>query len=231
MRVLVVDAEFDYAQFLVAGIQRFGHDALGVSTGSGAVESYPRTDIVLLDLELPDMDWLEVCRIIRAADTIPIIALANTETEAERILALRSGIDDYLKKPSQYIRGLMARIEAVMRRARPQNNRQEILERGALRINAATRQVTLDDTPISVTRKEFELLHYLAKQPGVVASRQQLMADVWGTGRTGVMDTRISRTIDTHVNTIRRKLGSANWIHTVRGVGFRFDAERQSLSR
>jgi DNA-binding response OmpR family regulator len=222
LHVLVVQGDREYARFLATGLNRHGCKVFEAATGGGALQTYHTMDLVLLDLTLPDMDGLGVCRIIRATDDIPIIALAERATEAERILALRAGTDDCLNRPTSDTRELVARIEAVMRRIRPQPGRPpSTLVRGALYINPTTREVWVDDRMVDLTRKEFELLYRLAERAGTVVSRQQLMQEIWGYSLT---TTRFaSRTIDTHMNTLRRKLGSNDWIRTVRGVGFRFE--------
>jgi DNA-binding response OmpR family regulator len=224
LRVLVVEGDQDYARFLVTSLGRRGYHVVEAATGGRALETYHNTDLVLLDLNLPDMDGLGVCRIIRATDDIPIIALSTQDVKAERILALQAGMDDCLLRPSGDTCELVARIEAVRRRIRPQPGRlPATLVRGSLYINPTTWEVWVDDRQVDVTRKEFELLYRLAERAGTVISRQQLMQEIWGY----VVDTTrfgASRTIDTHVNTLRRKLGSNDWIRTVRGVGFRFDA-------
>ncbi|MGP3949286.1 response regulator transcription factor [Streptomyces sp. 7N604] len=222
MHVLVVEDEVDVAESLIRGLRRHGYDAVGVATGSRALDTYRDADLVLLDLELPDIDGLEVCRTIRAAGDTPIIAFTDHSNESDRVLGLQAGSDDCLNKPYGF-RELMARIDAVMRRVRPRHPATDpAIEHGPLRIDAATREVWLDGGLVEVTRKEFDLLYYLASHPGVVISRRQLMAEIWGDPMTHTASPHVSRTIDTHVSTLRGKLGSSNWIRTVRGVGFLF---------
>lgn len=216
MRVLVVEVDTVAAESLTYGLRRQGFDAHSVDTGTHALNNHHRADLVLLDLDLPDLDGLEVCRGIRETSDTPIITLTARGSELDRVLGLQAGSDDYLVKPYGF-RELLARIEAVMRRARPQPPpAQEVVAHGSLRIESGTRQVCLDGRPVSVTRKEFDLLHLLASQPDTVISRKQIMSEVWGTELT-----KFSRTIDTHVSSLRNKLGASTWITTVRGVGFR----------
>jgi DNA-binding response OmpR family regulator len=223
LHVLVVEGDRDYARFLAAGLARHGCKVFEAATGSGALSTYHNMDLVLLNLTLPDMDGLGVCRIIRSTDDIPMIALAEHDRESERVVALRAGMDDCLSRPAHDTQELMARIDAVMRRIRPQLGRgPATLHRGPLYINPTTREVWVDDRLVEVTRKEFELLYRLAERAGAVVSRDQLMHEVWGYSTT-TSSASASRTIDTHVNTLRRKLGSSEWIRTVRGVGFRFE--------
>ncbi|GAB3661876.1 response regulator transcription factor [Streptomyces sparsus] len=222
MHVLVVEDESDVADSLIRGLRRHGHETVGVATGGQALEAYREADLVLLDLELPDIDGLEVCRLIRRACDTPIIAFTDRSTELDRVLGLQAGSDDCLGKPYGF-RELMARIDAVMRRARPPRKPEEqAISHGPLEIDAATREVRLDGRLVEVTRKEFDLLHHLASHPGVVVPRKQLMAEIWDDPVSATLGTQASRTIDTHVSTLRNKLGSSSWILTVRGVGFRF---------
>ncbi len=215
MRVLVVENNTAVAESLTHGLRRHGYDAVGVDTGTRALIKYHHADLVLLDLELPDLDGLEVCRGIRAACNIPIIAVTARSTELDRILGLQAGSDDYLVKPYGLLE-LVARIEAVMRRAHPQPPAEQNIARGPLRIDFGAREVRLNGQSINVTRKEFDLLYLLACQPEIVVSRKEIMSKVWNTEGA-----KFGRTIDTHVSSLRKKLGANTWITTVRGVGFR----------
>ncbi|MBT2443402.1 response regulator transcription factor [Streptomyces sp. ISL-36] len=215
LRVLVVENETRAADALVQGLLRQGYRAESVATGGKALQLHHQADLILLDLDLPDLDGLEVCRSVRSVSDTPIIAVTGRGSELDRVLGLQAGADDYMVKPYGF-RELLARIEAVMRRARPRQAITRIIDHGPLRIDATTREATLDGRQVDLTRKEFDLLHLLASQPGAVISRRQLMTQVWD-------DTwsHRGRTIDTHVSSLRGKLGSSNWIITVRGVGFR----------
>lgn len=215
LHVLVVENETAAADALVQGLMRQGHRAERVNTGGEALRVHHRADLVLLDLDLPDLDGLEVCRGIRAISDTPIITVTARGSELDRVLGLQAGSDDYLVKPYGF-RELLARIEAVMRRSGPRTDMARAISHGPLHIDATTREVTLDGDPVELTRKEFDLLHLLATHPGSIVSRRQLMAQIWG-------DTwsQRGRTIDTHVSSLRGKLGSSSWIVTVRGVGFR----------
>ncbi|MCD0452149.1 response regulator transcription factor [Actinocorallia sp. API 0066] len=213
MRVLVVESDVSEAADLVRGLRRHGHQVSSVGTGADALQTFDDADFVLLDLELPDLDGLEVCRLIRKAGDTPVIAVTGLGSELDRVLGLQAGADDYLVKPYSF-RELIARIEAVMRRVKPQPKEPETLVRGSLRIDAGTRQVTVDGDPVELTRKEFDLLYLLASRDGEVLPRKQIMAHVWG-------DSWSRRTVDTHVSSLRGKLGGSEWIVTIRGVGFR----------
>jgi DNA-binding response OmpR family regulator len=219
----VVEGDTTIAESLICGLRRHGYHAESVDTGTRALRTYHRADLVILNLELPDLDGLEVCRAIRASCDIPIIAVTARCGELERVLGLQAGLDDYLVKPYGF-RELIARIEAVMRRVRPRQPAVQTISHGPLRIDLSAREVRLNDQLINVTRKEFDLLYLLACQPGTVVSRKQIMSKVWNVEWTGC-----SRTIDTHVNSLRKKLGASTWIITVRGVGFRFGYAGEAL--
>ncbi|MGW1075603.1 response regulator transcription factor [Streptomyces sp. NPDC002537] len=212
-RILIVENDTGAATVLARDLRRHGHAVDIVTTGSDALHAYTDADLVLLDLELPDLDGLEVCRAIRAADETPLIAVTTRGTELDLVLGLQAGADDYLAKPYGF-RELMARMEAVMRRARPRRSAATTISVGPLLINPGTREVTLHGRLVPTTRKEFDVLHLLASHPDTVISREALMQRVWG-------DTWSRRTVDTHVSTLRNKIG-VDWIITIRGVGFRF---------
>lgn len=223
MHVLVVEEESDSTAHLLRGLHRHGFETASARSGAQALELCSGTDLVLLDLELPDVDGLEVCRNIRSSCDIPIISLTDRNTELDRVLGLQAGSDDCLGKPYA-LRELVARIEAVLRRTRsgdPATPGARVLTCGPLYIDITRRGVWLSGEPVQVTRKEFDLLYQLAVQPGVVVTRRQLMARVWQEPLTHPLSSQVSRTIDTHVSTLRSKLGASTWIQTVRGVGFR----------
>jgi DNA-binding response OmpR family regulator len=212
-RVLVVENNVNDLEALAKGLRRHGHEVNGVKTGGAALQVYQDADIVLLDLELTDLDGLEVCRVIRTAGDIPVIAVTARGTELERVLGLQAGADDYVVKPYGF-RELMARMDAVMRRVRPQPHTAQVVSHGPLRIDASSREVSLAGRSIDMTRKEFDLLYLLASHPDTVIPRRRIMQQVWG-------DSWSRRTVDTHVSSLRNKLGGSDWIITVRGVGFR----------
>ncbi|OLT48995.1 hypothetical protein BJF85_11180 [Saccharomonospora sp. CUA-673] len=217
---------------LAEDLCRHGYAATAVFSGAAVLQSYHDADLVLLDLGLQDVDGLSVCRQIRRNSYTPIIAFTENRTEADRVLGLQAGADDCLDKPYT-LRELVARIDALLRRtyaAKPQpavrpegeSTGTSGLVRGDLNIDLTTRQVDVSGCPVELTRKEFDLLYLLASEPGVVFTRQQLMAELWDVPREYSAAGKGSRTIDTHVSALRRKLGSAHWIYTVRGVGFSF---------
>ncbi|OIJ92347.1 response regulator transcription factor [Streptomyces monashensis] len=214
LRILVVGNEERSAKAPVQDLIRRGCRADSVTTGSQALRVHRQADLVLLDLT--GLDGLEVCRTIRAMSDTPIIAVTERGSELDRVLGLQAGADDCMVKPYGF-HELLARIGAVMRRVRPSPAARTI-EHGSLRIDADVRKVTLHGRPVSLTRKEFDLLHALAIQPGAVVSRRQLMTQVWDDAWS-----HKGRIIGTHVSSVRGKLGSGHWIVTVRGVGFRLN--------
>ncbi|MFJ1752850.1 response regulator transcription factor [Kitasatospora sp. NPDC088134] len=214
LRVLVVENDGRAADALLQGLTRQGYAAYGVGTGAEALRGHPDAELILLDLDLPDLDGLEVCRGIRAVSNTPIITVTARSSELDRVLGLQAGSDDYLVKPYGF-RELLARMDAVMRRVHAQPPTSPVITHGALWIDVGARVATLGGVPVDLTRKEFDLLHLLASQPGTVISRRQIMAQVWDDAWSPR-----GRTVDTHVGTLRAKLGT-EWIITVRGIGFR----------
>jgi two-component system, OmpR family, response regulator RegX3 len=214
VHILVVEDEDAIADPLVAGLQREGYEVSRVATGEGALEASP-ADLVLLDLRLPDIDGLDVCKRLRERSRVPIIVLTARGEEADRVVGLELGADDYVVKPYG-LRELIARIRAVMRRAASLGGSEGPLRAGELEVDERSRRATLDGRELDLTPKEFELLAALARDPGAAVSRQRLLAEVWQTNWYGS-----SKTIDVHVAALRRKLGDPGWIETVRGVGFR----------
>jgi DNA-binding response OmpR family regulator len=213
-RVLVVENDDAEAEALVRALKRHGHVVESVASGGAALRAYEVADLVLIDLELPDLDGLEVCRSIRATCDVPVIAVTARGSELDRVLGLQAGADDYLVKPYGF-RELMARMEAIMRRVRTTGPANQVICHGPLTIDPGSRRVTLDGRLVEVTRKEFDLLHMLASSPDTVIPRKRLIHQIWG-------DSWSRRTVDTHVSSLRGKLGGSGWIITVRGVGFRF---------
>ncbi|WP_436794191.1 response regulator transcription factor [Actinospongicola halichondriae] len=220
MEVLVVEDDDAIAESLGEALERERFTVHRVATGRAAVDS-PVHDIVLLDVGLPDMDGFDVCRELRArGDRSVIIVLTARGDETDRVLGLEMGADDYVVKPFGF-RELLARIRAVLRRTQDHApSTPGTIEAGGLRIDDRTREVTLDDQPIELTPKEYDLLRYLAADAGAVLERGRIMEEVWDPHWFGP-----TKTIDVHVASLRRKLGDPRHIEAIRGVGFRYVAE------
>lgn len=199
---------------LVAGLERQGFAVTRVATGAEALAATGH-DMVLLDLGLPDLDGYEVCRRLRAASGVPIVVISARGEEADRVVGLELGADDYLVKPFG-LRELVARIRAVGRRALAGADVEAPQRIGNLRVDRRTRRVHVGDDEIALSPKEFDLLALLAEDPGAVVSRQQILEEVWDPHWYGP-----TKTLDVHVASLRKKLGDPAWVETVRGVGYR----------
>lgn len=217
MRILLVEDDDRVAAALRTSLVRHGFEVTRAATGEEAfaeVRQRSRPDLVLLDMGLPDVDGIEVCRQLRAGNDLPIIIVTARGEEGARVAGLRAGADDYVVKPFS-ISELVARIEAVLRRYRRADT-PDTMDIGDVRIDLGQRSVHVDGRPIALTRKEFDLIAALARRGGAVAERQQLLAEVWNTTWRGT-----SKTLDVHITTLRSKLGRPHLIETVRGVGYR----------
>jgi two-component system, OmpR family, response regulator RegX3 len=217
MRILVVEDEDAIAEPLVEGLRREGFEVVRAATGGAALEA-AEPDLVLLDLRLPDTDGLDVCRQLRERSDVPIIVVTARGEEADRVVGLELGADDYVVKPFG-LRELIARIRAVTRRTSVRVQAHGPLRVGGLEIDERARRAQLDGRVLDLTPKEFDLLAALARDPGAAVSRRRLLEEVWETTWYGS-----AKTIDVHVASLRRKLGDPGWIETVRGVGFRLRA-------
>lgn len=215
MDVLVIGTDAADPDSLARDLRRNGYHVLEAETGAAALSMHGAADLVLLNLELPDIDGLAVCRAVRDDSDVPVISVTERDEEVDRVLALQAGSDDCLVKPVGF-RELLARIEAIMRRVRPRGRGQRFFDHGPLTLDPGSREVRLDGRLVSLTRKEFDLLHLLVAQPSTVISRKDLMSKVWGYAWAPP-----SRTVDMHVSSLRKKLGDASWIVTVHGIGFR----------
>ena len=228
MRVLIVEDDDAIAAPLAKGLVREGLVVQRVGTGTDALARAAGPDpfdVVLLDLGLPDRDGFEVCRELRARSDVPIIVVSARAEEVDRVVGLELGADDYLVKPFGF-RELVARIRAVVRRRGPRadsaaGDRTGLDDRARWprsRSPHAARRRRRRPTSRS-TPKEFDLLAYLAEDPGAVCGRQQVLEEVWDPHWYGP-----TKTLDVHVASLRKKLGDPRWIETVRGVGFRLRA-------
>lgn len=219
MNILLVEDDSSVAASVIDGLQSEGFQVNHVSTGADAIAA-ARTqvsELILLDLGLPDIDGQQVCRTIRAEVATPIIILSARSEEVDRVLALEFGADDYLVKPFG-MRELVARIRAVSRRSTMPNREVEVSNQtiGALSIDRRTQRVFVDSVEILLTPKEFDLLDYLASDPGAVYRRNDIMREVWDTDWY-----QTTKTVDAHIASLRKKLDHPDWIEAVRGVGFR----------
>jgi len=229
MRVLAVEYDEDAAAWVLGGLRRLGHQVTLARSGAAALAELTGHELVLLDFDLPDMDGVAICRAIRAAGDTPVIGFSAKAGETERVLGLEAGADDCMAKPFG-LRELAARMDAIMRRVRPADRPNRTVRYDGLHIDAALREVIVDDRPVTVTRKEFDLLYLLAAQPERIFRREELMARVWNESQeSAARSARASRTLDTHIATLRNKIGQGR-IVTVRGVGFRFSAGRRCRS-
>ncbi|GAA2519774.1 response regulator transcription factor [Winogradskya humida] len=215
MRILLVEDDRRVSAVMVSMLQRRGYDVEHAATAGAALAAAP-CDLVLLDLNLPDGDGLDVCRTLRARSAnLGIIAVTARAEERDRVTGLRVGADDYVVKPYSMAE-LQARIEALLRRAtRPGPPPRDVAEVGALRVDFSARTVEVDSRPVSLTRKEFDILASLARRPGDALTRERILLDVWQTTWSG------KHTLEVHVASLRAKLGRPELVETVRGVGYR----------
>jgi DNA-binding response OmpR family regulator len=216
IRVLVVEDEESIRDFVEMGLryEHFGVDLANDGPGALAAFAERRPDLIVLDLNLPGLDGLEVCRQIRRQSDVPIIMLTARGEVDERVEGLEAGADDYLPKPFKF-KELLARVRAVLRRRVGPVER--VLDFGTLRLNRDTREVFLDGRPLQLTPREFDLLEAFMLHPRQVMTRQVLLDRVWGTDYIGD-----GNLIEVHVSALRDKLGDRErrLIRTVRGVGY-----------
>ncbi len=224
--VLVVEDETSIASFVALYLKNAGYRIQTVGTGREALErvASEKPDLIVLDLMLPDVDGLEVCRRVRQSSDVPILMLTARDEDVDKIIGLEVGADDYLTKPFNP-RELVARVKSVLRRSVPE--RREVqskqLKHGDLEIDAGRREVLVSGNEVQLAPKEFDLLWELLDHKGLVLTRDQLLERVWGYTFAG--DTR---TVDVHVRQLRRKLGEASPIVTVWGVGYKVAAARDA---
>ena len=223
--ILLVDDEDSVQKLLAYPLERDGFRVLQARDGEEALRRFEseNIDLVVLDLMLPRVDGLEVCRRLRASSSVPIIMLTARDDELDKVLGLELGADDYITKPFS-IREFRSRVRALLRRATaPRSDAQEdeVIEADGLKIDVAKRVVEVRGQRVDLTYVEFELLRTLAAHPGRVYSRRQLLETLWGGS-----DYREPRTIDVHVRHLREKLerdpSNPEFVLTVRSVGYRF---------
>ncbi len=217
--IVVVDDEPNIADLVGMYLEREGFRVLQAATGNAGLQAFAdhRPRLVVLDVGLPDLDGLEVCKRIRQTSQVPIIFLTARDGEIDRVLGLELGADDYLTKPFSPAE-LVARVKAVLRRsdgAPPP----EVVQAGRVTIDAGRREVRVDDAVVELTTKEFDLLRFLAERAGLAMSRKQILDGVWGYDWYGD-----PRTVDVHIAQVRKKVGDGVEIRTVRGIGYRLEA-------
>lgn len=224
-RILVVDDEQSLREPLVYILEREGFEVLEAADGRTALDAWRngKPDLILLDLMLPGISGVDVCREIRATSDVPIIMITAKDSEVDRVVGLEIGADDYVVKPYS-TRELIARIKAVLRRGSASTtDKDDLLTVGAIVIDVARRVVTVSGEAINMPRKEYELLEYLAENAGRVLTREQLIDRVWGSNYYG--DTK---TLDVHVKRIRSKIekdpGLPKSLITIRGIGYKLGA-------
>lgn len=230
-KILIVEDEISLQETLVYNLQKQGYRVEAVGDGETALTT-ARTmnpDLIVLDIMLPVLDGFEVCRILRQEMNVPIIMLTAKDEEIDRVIGLEMGADDYITKPFS-MREFLARVKAHLRRVRMIRNEidtkdslgKEIIHLHNLTLNLTRREVLLDDKPLSLKPKEFDLILYLARHRGQVLSRDIILEQVWGWEYSGG-----SRTVDVHIRWLREKIEEdpANPIRiiTVRGTGYRFE--------
>jgi DNA-binding response OmpR family regulator len=219
--IVVIDDEPNIADLVDLYLARDGFRVLKAATGEAGLEAvrhhHPR--LVVLDVGLPDVDGLEVCRRLRQTSNIPVIFLTARDGEVDRVLGLELGGDDYLTKPFSPAE-LVARVKAVLRRV-DGSAAPDVVQAGPVTVDVGRREVLIDDVAVEFTTKEFDLLRFLAERPGLALSRQQILDGVWGYDWFGD-----ARTVDVHIAQVRKKLGERVVITTVRGVGYRLEAPR-----
>lgn len=220
--VLVVEDEPDLAAMIRTYVQAAGFRARAVHTGPDALD-IARADqpaVVILDLGLPGMDGIEVCRQLRTFTDCYVLMLTARTDEIDKVIGLSVGADDYITKPFS-LRELVARIQAVLRRPRTGTQDSVVSSFGELHLDAAGRRVEIDGTPVDLTRTEFDILALLAANPGIVLARRRIIDEVWDPAWVG--DEHV---VDVHIANLRSKLGddpaAPTYIETVRGIGYRW---------
>ena len=219
--IVVVDDEPNIADLVDLYLAREGYRVIKVATGAtglAAVNTH-RPRLVVLDVGLPDIDGLEVCKRLRATSSVPVIFLTARDGEVDRVLGLELGGDDYVTKPFSPAE-LVARVKAVLRRG-DGSATPDVVQAGDVIIDGGRREVRIGDAVVEFTTKEFDLLRFLAERPGLAMSRQQILDGVWGYDWFGD-----ARTVDVHIAQVRKKVGHAVTITTVRSIGYRLESPK-----
>ena len=222
-KILVVDDEPTLVATLKYNLERENYQVYDASDGDVALEiaRTVRPDLVVLDLMLPGMSGLEVCRVLRKETGVPILMLTAKDTELDKVLGLELGADDYVTKPFG-MQELMARVRALLRRAAGPEQNSDSIVTGDILVDIGRREAFRNNTPLHLKPKEFELLLFFARHPGRAFTREQLLSDIWDYEFAGD-----SRTVDVHIRWLRQKIevdaGSPTRLITVRGTGYRFE--------
>ena len=223
--ILIVEDESSIASFVALYLKNAGYAVRTVAKGADALDqvSADPPSLTILDLMLPDIDGIEVCRRIRKTSDVPILMLTARDEDVDKIIGLEVGADDYMTKPFNP-RELVARVKSILRRSTPERRQAEsaVIRHGDLSVDAGRREVRVGEEEIQLAPKEFDLLWELLDHRGLVLTRDQLLERVWGYTFAG--DTR---TVDVHVRQLRRKLGDASPIVTVWGVGYKVSTSRE----
>jgi two-component system OmpR family response regulator len=222
-RILIADDEPNIREVISFALERAGHATLSARTGAEALQLFRRgpVDLIILDIGMPEMDGLEVCRQVRKSSDVPILFLSARDEEIDRVLGLEIGGDDYVTKPFS-TREMVARVNVILKRARGGTKAPPAVSHGRVRLDASRHAVWFGESVVALTALEFEILAAFLGRPEVVFSREQIMAAAYG-GGTYVSD----RTIDSHIRNLRGKFAEAGCIsivETVHGVGFRLGA-------
>lgn len=216
MHILLVEDDDRIVAALRAALDRHGMTTSRLATGRGAEDHLAGVDAVLLDLGMPDVDGVEVCRAMRAVSEVPILVVTGRGEVEDRIRGLGAGADDYLVKPYD-IGELVARIHSVYRRRRPDLDQgSSVVVIDDVEVDLSRHSVAVAGKPVSLTRKEFQVLALLASVGGAVCPRARIVAEIWGRAWPGA-----NSTLDVHVAVLRAKLGRPDLVQTVRGVGYR----------
>ena len=222
--ILVVEDDTAISELICMNLEVTGYEVVPVLDGNeveGTLEKEEDFDLALLDIMLPEEDGLSILQKLRASAAtkrIPVIMLTAKNTEYDRVVGLDSGADDFISKPFGMME-MVSRVRAVLRRSNPERT-ERAMEFHGITIDPASHRVTANGREVTLTLKEYELLHALMSSPGVVFTRDRLLSEIWGTDYDGE-----TRTVDVHIRTLRQKLGDAGAaIGTVRGVGYRMEA-------
>ena len=224
--ILVIDDEEDLIELVRYNLNKEGFEVIGAGDGESGLKQVRqnRPDLIIIDLMLPGIDGLEVCRMLRAGNEtahIPLVMLTAKGSESDRIVGLELGADDYITKPFSP-RELAARIKALLRRTRGFGQNKSLIRRGEISIDLNSHEVSCRGKAVELTATEYRLLQFMASHPGHVFSRNSIIENVLGRNVT-VLD----RTIDVHIMALRRKLGECGeWIETIRGFGYKFREDR-----